>query len=353
VDRPALPGGGVRSAVELGDLTYACYGAHHIVTLRLVQGSPLDAVYRESEARLDFVRRARYAPVADEIVAMQRFVQNMRGLTASFSTFDGATFDQRAFEEHLDREVRPVTVSEYYIWKLAARFISGDLAEAIEASERARALLWSTPGPLHAPEYHYYRALSLASAYRDAGRAERRDRLQALREHEAQLLEWANHCPENFATKSALVSAEVARIAGEDDEAMRLYERAIRSAAESGLVHDEAIAYELASRFWRARGYAAFADTYLRSARVLPAVGSRRKGAAARSGPSAPASGAAVGGPEEHDGGAGRAPRAGDGAEDLAGGLRRDRAREAHRLLDAHGDRARGRRTRIADPARR
>jgi PAS domain S-box-containing protein len=121
---------------------------------------------------------------------------------------------------------------------------------------------------LHAPEYHYYRALSLASAYRDGGAAERRELLEALREHDAQLREWSDHCPENFASKSALVSAEVARIAGDDDEAMRLYERAIRAAAENGLVHNEAIAYELASRFWRARGFAAFADTYLRSARA-------------------------------------------------------------------------------------
>jgi predicted ATPase/signal transduction histidine kinase len=257
---------GFRAAVELGDLTYACYCANHIVTVMIVQGSPLEAVYRESEVRLDFVRKARYAPVVDEIISMQRFIQNMRGLTASFSTFDDSTFDQRAFEEHLRREVRPLTVCWYYILKLTARFMSGDHAEALEAAERARALLWSTPGHMQVPEYHYYRALALAAAHAGASPEEQRDYAEALREHEAQFREWAENCPENFASKSALVSAELARITGADLRAMRLYERAIRSASDNGLTQNEAIAYELAAAFYRARGFAAFSDVYLRNA---------------------------------------------------------------------------------------
>ncbi|HSD21410.1 MAG TPA: AAA family ATPase [Anaeromyxobacter sp.] len=259
---------GFRAAVEVGDLTYACYCANHIVTVMITQGSPLETVYRESEVRLEFVRKARYAPVVDEIVSMQRFIQNMRGLTASFSTFDDATFDQRAFEEHLHREVRPLTVCWYYILKLAARFMSGDHAEAIEAAERARALLWSTPGHMQVPEYHYYRALAVAAAHGDAPPERQREYLEALREHEVQFREWAGNCPENFLSKSALVSAELARITGDDLEAMRLYERAIRSARDNGLVQNEAIASELASRFYRARGFEAFADTCLRHARA-------------------------------------------------------------------------------------
>jgi predicted ATPase/signal transduction histidine kinase len=258
---------GFRAAVELGDLTYACYCANHIVTVMITQGSPLEAVYRESEVRLDFVRKARYAPVVDEIVSMQRFIQNMRGLTASFSTFDDATFDQRAFEEHLDREVRPLTVCWYYILKLGARFMSGDNAEALQAAERARALLWSTPGHMQVPEYHYFRALALAAAHGDAPPEQQREYLEALRGHEAQFREWAHNCAENFASKSALVSAELARVTGDDLEAMHLYDRAIRSARDNGLIQNAGIAYELASRFYRARGFEAFADAYLRGAR--------------------------------------------------------------------------------------
>ncbi len=78
---------------------------------------------------------------------------------------------------------------------------------------------------------------------------------------------WAKDCPENFGTRVALVAAEIARIEGREPDAMRLYEQAIRSAHANGLIHNEAIAYEVAARFYAARGFEKIADSYLHEAR--------------------------------------------------------------------------------------
>ena len=48
---------------------------------------------------------------------------------------------------------------------------------------------------------------------------------------------------------------------------MRLYEQAIRSAQANGFVHNEAVANEVAARFYAARGFDKTARTYLRDAR--------------------------------------------------------------------------------------
>ena len=48
---------------------------------------------------------------------------------------------------------------------------------------------------------------------------------------------------------------------------MRLYERAIRSARANGFIHNEALANELASRFYAARDFDTIAHAYLREAR--------------------------------------------------------------------------------------
>jgi PAS domain S-box-containing protein len=77
---------------------------------------------------------------------------------------------------------------------------------------------------------------------------------------------WADNCPENFANRYFLVSAEIARIEGRDIDAMRLYDQAIRSARDNNFVHHEALAAEVASRFYRARGFDRIADAYLRDA---------------------------------------------------------------------------------------
>ena len=80
-------------------------------------------------------------------------------------------------------------------------------------------------------------------------------------------MEWAENCPENFENRAALVGAEIARLEGRVLEAEQLYEQAIRSAHSNGFVNNEAIAYELAARFYAARGFQKFADTYLLEAR--------------------------------------------------------------------------------------
>src|SRR5262249_1761528 len=50
-------------------------------------------------------------------------------------------------------------------------------------------------------------------------------------------------------------------------DAEQLYEQAIRSAHGNGFVNNEAISYELAARFYAARGFQKFADAYSLEAR--------------------------------------------------------------------------------------
>jgi PAS domain S-box-containing protein len=63
------------------------------------------------------------------------------------------------------------------------------------------------------------------------------------------------------------VAAEIARIEARDLDAMRLYEQAIRSAHANGFIHNEALAYEVAARFYAARGFEKIANAYLQDAR--------------------------------------------------------------------------------------
>jgi len=63
------------------------------------------------------------------------------------------------------------------------------------------------------------------------------------------------------------VGAEIARIQGRELDAERLYEQAIRSSNANGFVQNEALANELAARFYMARGFEKIAYAYLRDAR--------------------------------------------------------------------------------------
>src|SRR5712671_3242536 len=257
----------LRTATERGDLTSACYGMFRSVSILLLRNDPLDAVWRESEKSLDFVRKARYRDVVDIIVSQQRFIENMRGRTARFSTFSDAHFDETAFEAQLTEDRMSTMVCWYWILKVQARVMSSDYEAAIAAASKAKALLWSSDARIQLLDFHYFSALAIAAVYETAPLDRQREWRDLLTAHREQLREWADNYPPTFGDKYALVSAEIARLEGRDADAMRLYEKAIQAARENGFVQNEGLAHEVAARFYSARGVDTIAHACLREAR--------------------------------------------------------------------------------------
>ncbi len=256
-----------RTATETGALTTACYYMARSVTILNLRNDPLDAVWRESERGLDLVRKVGFRDVAAIIVSQQRFIATMQGRTATFSTFSDSQFDEAAFEAQLTADRTPLIVCWYWILKLKARFLSGDYAEALAATDKAKALLSASTGQIQVLDYFYYTALTVAALYENATADEQNSWRELLTAHLEQLREWAENYPPTFGDKHALVSAELARIEGRDLDAMRLYEEAIRAARENGFVQNEGLAHEVAARFYTARGFETFANASLQNAR--------------------------------------------------------------------------------------
>jgi len=258
--RATFPG-----AIETGDLTLACYSMIQSVAGLLLRNDPLDAVWRESEMALDFARAAKYA--ADIIGSQQRFIATMQGRTATFSTFSDAQFDEATFEAQLTGDRMPLMICFYWILKLKARFLSGDYAEALAAADKVKPLLSVATAQIQLLDYFHYTALTVAACYENASAVEQQAWRELLTAHREQLREWAEHYPPTFGDKHALVSAEIARLEGRAFDAMQLYEQAIRSAHENGFVQNEALAHEVAARFYAARGFETIAHAYLRNAK--------------------------------------------------------------------------------------
>jgi PAS domain S-box-containing protein len=195
-------------------------------------------------------------------------VRNLRGLTSSFGSFNYDEFDEAQFEDHL--KTNPVFALPecwYFARKAQARFLAGDYESAMEASIKAQRVAWTSPSQFERVELYYYGALSHAACWESAPHDQKREHLDSLRSQYKMFEVWAKHCPENFENRAALLGAEIARIEGREFEAMRLYEQAIRSAHENGFIHNEALAYEIAARFYGARGFDKIADAYRRDAR--------------------------------------------------------------------------------------
>ncbi len=259
----------VRRAFEIankaGDITYAVFSLIGLIPLLLGAGIPLEEVEGEAEFGLQFAQKANFGLVTPVANLQLGLIRTLRGSTSQFGSLDHAGLDEILFERHLDRQSAMVSCW-YWLARMQASFFAGDFVSAFEASAKARPLLWRTPG-IDFADYEFYSALARAALWDSAPPDQRQEHFGALAAHGKQLAIWAGNCPENFANRAVLVGAEIARIEGRTLDAIELYEQAIRSARANGFVHNEAIAHEVAARFYEARGFETFADASLRNAR--------------------------------------------------------------------------------------
>ena len=269
------------AAEQTGNISYACYARTRLITQLLAQGGPLAETQRDVEEAYAYTK-ARFELVADSIRTDRQLIRMLRGLLPRFGSLTDADLDEETFEARLRDPRMAITACWYWIRKLQARFHGNDFAAAVAAAENAAPLLWTSTEFFETAEYHFYAALAHAARHDEVAPEDRARHRDALVAHARRLGEWARQCPDNFRSRAALADAEIARIEGRVADAERLYESALTAARASGFAHDEAIAYEMAARFWRARGYPLFGDAYLQEAcALLPALGRRGQSAAA------------------------------------------------------------------------
>jgi predicted ATPase/signal transduction histidine kinase len=260
--------GAFEAASKTGDITTQSYCFDNLNTNFLAAGDPLVEAQRQAESGLEFVEKTGYGFGIDIIRGQLGLIRTLRGMTRKFGCFDDEQISESQIEQHFAAE--PAATQPtcwYWIRKLQAHFFAGDYQAALDAAGKAQPLLWASPATFEIAEYHFYAALARAAVYDFTTPDSRFEHFTALAQHHTQLALWAGNCPENFENRAALVGAEIARIEERELAAEQLYEKAIRSSHTNGFEHNEAIACEMAARFYASRGFDTIAEAYLRKAR--------------------------------------------------------------------------------------
>ncbi|WP_412025902.1 AAA family ATPase [Burkholderia cepacia] len=238
--------------VECCDHTFALYCKRNEATGMLFAGEFLADV-RDTVARgLAIARDANFQLVIDALLAQQNLVRRLQ---------EGETGDRDALLPPPD-EGRPATLVDlaYWVYRLQAALLFGDLPDALEARRRAEACEHAARSFAERADLPFYGALALlALPRRDASQQ------AALQRHVEQLDVWARACPSNFDARRELVRAEEARVHGQSADAAQAYARAVTHARVHGFTQVEALASECAARFHAGRDEIA-AQAYLRHA---------------------------------------------------------------------------------------
>jgi len=267
---------GIEAGMEAGEHQFVCYllmwGK---VINRLYRGQALEQQLQQIEESLTFTRKVQNHLASDSILGARAVVGNLLGRSASASSFDTEELSEADFIAACSAHNSHSSLCFYHTLRAQALYLHGDYALAHESIEHAVAHVKFIASYVTEADVRYLHSLILIALDE---RMPRPGIVAAVDANQAVLRNWSHFCPENFRHKHDLIEAERARIEHRAGEAIAFYDKAIERASNSGFIHDEALANELAGRFWLERGKTEFAASHLRRAyRCYQIWGARRK----------------------------------------------------------------------------
>ena len=157
------------------------------------------------------------------------------------------------------------SVCIYYILRMHLSCLMENFEVGLNYATKAEQILSSVTGYTTSTGYYYYGSLILLNLYSGMSAEEQSNALQQIESNQQQLKIWSDSCSENFLHKYLLVEAERCRCLGKL-EAIELYDRAIAEAQNNEYIQEEALANELAAKFYLDWGKEKFAIGYMESA---------------------------------------------------------------------------------------
>lgn len=150
--------------------------------------------------------------------------------------------------------------------KLYLCYLFQEFHQGIENANMAEKYLQGGIGQLVFPLFHFYDSLVRLAVYSQVPISEQHSILDRIQANQNKMQKWGHHAPMNYLHKYYLVEAERYRVLGQYLEAIDSYDRAIALAKEYEYINEEALANELAARFYLEWGKHKIAQTYLTDA---------------------------------------------------------------------------------------
>ncbi len=258
---------GFKAGLESGELKYEgdIYG--HLIENQYHQGIKLNQVQAEILKAMPFMRKIKNQLAEDHLEGMMQIIQYLLGSTAiNLDSF------LLSCNSHLDicktrNNIIVFCLMNGYIAQ--ALYMFGEHRKASEYINKGIAILRTNLTIYFIAEMVFFHSLILAALHMDSSEEDKKNLMLSLDENRRKLKLWSDTCPENFLHKFLLVEAESARITGNELEAIKFYDLAIEEAQKNRFTQNEAIANELAGKYWLARGKKDFASLYLMRARDL------------------------------------------------------------------------------------
>lgn len=269
---------GYHVGLEAGDILWAGYIVMYQLSHECFAGKNIDALLEGLPEALAFVQRTKNQGAWNGMVAHQLVLSNLAGETHDADEYAAGELGEASFRELCDTHHSTMALCFLHILQAQAWMVYRQPAKALASARTVDGELAFIVNHVQLAEHRWYRSLAQLQLCDELPPQEREAALVWVREDLAQLQQWAESAPANYEHKAVLLEAELARVEGEP-AAIDLYDRAIEGARTGEFVQDQALASELAARYWLKRNRSGrITVMYLRDARYAYELwGAKRK----------------------------------------------------------------------------
>ncbi|MEH1962133.1 MAG: AAA family ATPase [Nostoc sp.] len=257
---------GYQSGLETGDSEFAAYCAEVYCLQCVFVGKELVELEREIRMYSQIIRQLKQQAALTWTQMHHQVVLNLMERSVNPICLVGEAYNEENRLRQNETENNGTSIFFVHFYQLFLCYLFYEYFQAVEnsiiAAEYVSYVASSPPVPL----YYFYSSLARLATYLESNTQAQLEILKEVAVNQETMQLWAHYAPMNHLHKYHLVEAEKARVLGQLLEAEEFYEQAIEGAKENEYVQEEALAYELAAKFYLSRGREKIARTYMKEA---------------------------------------------------------------------------------------
>ncbi len=256
-----------QSGQETGDFEYGGLSRLFYTYCSFLSGIALTKVEEEAAYYSDAIGQLKHETSFHMHEIYHQTILNLMGKSKNPQVLIGSRYDEiHMLPFHIQANDN-TTLCNLYLSKLYLNYLFNKAPKAVENAVFAEKYLDGVVGTPAVPVFHFYDSLSRMALFPESHGKEQRRILKKVNANQKKMKKWARHAPMNYLHKFHLVEAQRYRILGRDAEAAECYDQAIQLAKKHEYTNEEALANELAGKFYLARGKFTIARAYLKEAR--------------------------------------------------------------------------------------
>ncbi|CBN56975.1 MULTISPECIES: trifunctional serine/threonine-protein kinase/ATP-binding protein/sensor histidine kinase [Kamptonema] len=255
-----------RAGIETGDFLQAGFSLSGQSSNRFFSGEELHSLIQDlADYDVALAQVKQYSAQVYLNLGKQA-AENLIELVSQPHCLIGNTYNETLMLPKHQQDHDLIAIAQAYIYKLLLAYYFGNYPDARNYISQAKLCLMAVSASIFVPIFHFYAALTYLALFPTQPESEQAELLDAATTHQKILHQWAQNAPMNHLHKWYLVEAERYRVLGEKFAASECYDRAINLAKEHQFVQEEALANELAAKFYFDWGKQRIAGEYMTNA---------------------------------------------------------------------------------------